>query len=469
MAGQFTNPFPQFFNSTPTVYASGNLYFYVSGTSTPLDTYSDEDLSVANANPVPLNSAGRPATQIFLQDADYKVVLKDSAGTTIWTADPVRARDSALVIATKTGSGSPSGVVAGTAGSAGVLPTMYWDYTNEILYVCTLTGSAATAEWTAINASAATQTFSAPQGRLTLTSATPVLVSDATSATAVYYTPFVGNLVPIYNGTSMVPTTFSELTLTLASQHVLSTIYDVFVFSNSGVVTLATGPAWSVSTAGSGARGTGSGTTQLARVGGLWTNAVQIAGRNGATTYTIGANLATYLGSIFIDGSAGQVTCHTAFGQSRKWGVWNAHNRVPVILKAGDATASWSYNTGTIRAANGAAANSLTIFSGLPEEVYQIDRFQTVENGTTGSNTGEATAGIGVNSTTAYSGFVGAGLISVSGISGIVFTSTLHGRHVALPSIGINTISALEQGSASGTDTWRGGEEDCLLTAMWRA
>src|SRR6185369_459996 len=42
------------------------------------------------------------------------------------------------------------------------------------------------------------------------------------------------------------------------------------------------------------------------------------------------------------DSSAGQVTCHRAWGQSRKWGVWSAYNRQPLYLKAGDSTGAGS-------------------------------------------------------------------------------------------------------------------------------
>jgi hypothetical protein len=245
--------------------------------------------------------------------------------------------------------------VAGTAGSSSVLPDFYWDYTNSILYVCTTTGSSSTAVWTAVNASAATPATPAPQGRLSLTPSTPVLVSDTTN-NGVYYTPYVGNLIPVYNGSTMIPTTFSELFLTPVASHAANTIYDVFVFSNSGVLTLVTGPAWNTSTAGAGARGTGAGTTQLTRVQGLWTNAVSMSARNGSTTYTVGANLGTYVGSIFIDSGGTSTTRHIGYGQSRKWGLWNAYNRVPIFIQAGDSTASWNYTTNTIRASNGSSA-----------------------------------------------------------------------------------------------------------------
>ena len=319
MANRFENPFQQFFTSTPAPYSGGVLRFYASGTSTPLAVYTDSGLSAGSATSVTLNSAGRPSQAIFLQNLEYKVTLEDSGGSIIWTADPVSTSDFSAQAKFKGYAGNPNGNVAGTAASTTIPADVIWDYTNNIEYVCTTTGVAAAAVWTAVNASASTPAVPEPQGRLTLTSVTPVLAADVVAATAVYYTPFAGNLVPIYNGTSTVPTTFSELTLTLVASHALSTLYDVFVFSNSGVLTLATGPAWNTSTAGAGARGSGAGTTQISRLNGFWVNTVSMTGRNGSTTYTIAANRGTYLGSIFIDGTAGQCTCHVSFGQSRKW------------------------------------------------------------------------------------------------------------------------------------------------------
>jgi hypothetical protein len=478
MAGRFNNPYPQFLDSTPEAYSGGTLSFYASGTSTLQSVYSDEALSTPITNPVTLNAAGRATTDIFLQDLEYKVVLKDSSGTTIWTADPVSARDSSLIAKTLTGSGSPNGTVAGTAGSSTILPDFYWDYTNRVLYVCTTTGTSSTAVWTAINASSATASVPPPQGRLTLTSNAPVLSSGVSAGTAVYYTPFIGNQAPIYNGSTMVPTEFAELTLTLSSSHAANSIYDIFVFNNSGVVTLATGPAWSSATAGSGSRGTGAGTTELTRVKGLWVNAVSMTARNGSTTYTVGANLGTYLGSIFMDGSNGQVTCHTAFGQSRKWGVWNAYNRVPTTLLAGDSTASWNYTTNTIRASNNTSANSLTTLIGLPEEAVDLSFVQSVIGGST-SLTSQIIAnfeiGIGVNSSSTFSGKKGfGGIRSTGGTSSIdvVLQCDLTASHLALPTIGTNAYSCNErttQVNGAPTVNYQGTSASMLLKAVFRA
>lgn len=461
MGSLLPNPFHQFMNSAAVAYSGGVLRFYISGTSTPLAVYSDRLLTSSIGTSVTLNSAGRPSTLVFLQPQQYKITLEDSDGVIVWTADPVNGNDFAIFPKWTPGSGSPNGVVAGTAGSSGVLPDVYFDYTNSVLYICTTSGTASTAIWTAVNASAATPAVTPPQGRLTLTSATPVISTDVTAATAVYYSPYTGNLVPVYNGSSFTPTTFSELTLTLASQHVASSIYDVFVFSNSGVLTLATGPAWTTATAGSGARGSGAGTTQLSRVLGYYTNAVSMTGRNGATTYTIGANLGTYVGSLLIDGSNGQVSCHVTYGQSRKWAVWNAYNRVPIVLQAGDTGSSWTYATATIRASNNSSANSLSLFMGLAEEYADLSFLQYVVVGAGGG--ASVNGGIGYNSTSAFSGKRG----TVPQAGGAAFNQDIIARYTPPPSIGLNTVTALEKGSGAGTITWNSGNADMLLTARW--
>lgn len=477
MAGRFVNPYPQFADATPDVYAGGRLCFYATGTSTPLDTYTTKALAVANPNPIVLNSAGRPAVDIFLQDLEYKVVLKDANDNEIWTADPVSHRDSLLVAKTITGSGSPNGSVAGTAGSSSVLPDFYWDYTNSILYVCTTTGTSSTAVWTAINASSATPAVPPPQGRLTLTSATPVLSADTTSS-AVYYTPYTGNLIPIYSGSAMIPTSFSELSLSLVASHVASTIYDIFVFSNAGVLTLVTGPAWTTSTAGAGARGTGGSTTQLARVQGIWTNAVSMSARNGSSTYTVGANLGTYVGSIFIDAGGAATTCHVAYGQSRKYGLWNAYNRVPIIVKAGDTTAGWTIGGGgggAYRALNNGTSNSITIFSGMPEMAYDCTSYLRVTYTATTSQALQFFTAIGFNSTSAASGLVGTGAVNNgAGVSGnFTNTNSAIGKLATTPNlIGINVITHLEAYTVTGAaapSAVAGGEASNMLTASWMA
>lgn len=73
--------------STPA--AGGSLYFYTTGTNTPKNVYTDDGLGTALGSSVTLDSAGRP-TQDFWGSGEYRVTLKNSSGTTIWTRDNVR-------------------------------------------------------------------------------------------------------------------------------------------------------------------------------------------------------------------------------------------------------------------------------------------------------------------------------------------------------------------------------------------
>ena len=90
MAFPAINAMLQFFDNSGNVLSGGLLYTYAPGTTTPKTTYTDENLSVPNANPIELDSAGRCV--IFLTDGEeYKFVLKTSAGVTLSTVDEVKS------------------------------------------------------------------------------------------------------------------------------------------------------------------------------------------------------------------------------------------------------------------------------------------------------------------------------------------------------------------------------------------
>lgn len=62
--------------------ASGLVYFYEAGTSTPLDTFSTSDLDPAgaNTNPIVLNASGFSTTPIYCSAAAYKINVTDANG-----------------------------------------------------------------------------------------------------------------------------------------------------------------------------------------------------------------------------------------------------------------------------------------------------------------------------------------------------------------------------------------------------
>jgi hypothetical protein len=84
-----------------------------------------------------------------------------------------------------------------------------------------------------------------PQGRLTLTTGTPVMRADVTAATTIYYDTFIGNQVPV--GGTMLTIGSDEISMGLDAgvpHAAANTVYDIFGISNSGTLVIAIGPAW---------------------------------------------------------------------------------------------------------------------------------------------------------------------------------------------------------------------------------
>lgn len=76
------------FDSDGNPLHGGFLYTYDAGTTTPKVTYKDKDENSTNTNPIELDSRGE--ADVWLADANYKVVLKDSDDATIWTVDNIK-------------------------------------------------------------------------------------------------------------------------------------------------------------------------------------------------------------------------------------------------------------------------------------------------------------------------------------------------------------------------------------------
>ena len=75
------------------VLSGAQVFFYRVGTSTKKDTYSDSAKTVANANPLVLDSAGRLPSDVFmLTDEQYKIVLAPSTDTDPPTS-PILTKD----------------------------------------------------------------------------------------------------------------------------------------------------------------------------------------------------------------------------------------------------------------------------------------------------------------------------------------------------------------------------------------
>ena len=179
------------------------------------------------------------------------------------------------------------------------------------------------------------------QGRLTLTTATPITTSDVTAATSVYVTPFRGNRVTIYDSTAAVwkQYSFSEITISLAGQ-AADTNYDVFLYVSSGAVA-AQIVAWTDATNRATAL-----TTQ---------NGVYV--KNGATGYL-------YIGTIRTTATIGQ--CEDSV---TKRYVWNYYNRAFRNMVVKDTTDTWTYATNTWRSKNNSTTNRFQFVRGVSEDM----------------------------------------------------------------------------------------------------
>jgi hypothetical protein len=121
-------PKAQFLTNNGEPLVGGKLYSYAAGTTTPLATYTTYAGTIANTNPVILDSRGE-ANVWLTSGVLYKLALYDADNALIWTVDNVSSRDDGIftgpvagTTATFSGaltaaSGAFSGAVSGTTGT----------------------------------------------------------------------------------------------------------------------------------------------------------------------------------------------------------------------------------------------------------------------------------------------------------------------------------------------------------------
>ena len=136
MAQRFIEPIARIFTNAGAVGVGYKYYFYLTGTTTPVTTYQDINLTVANTNPVLSDANGR-FPEIWYSDlSQLKLIVKDSSNNTIETVDPVGATASAISL-----------------NDFDVRPTSYWGLTAGTSTAYTLIANPT------ISAYANTQTF----------------------------------------------------------------------------------------------------------------------------------------------------------------------------------------------------------------------------------------------------------------------------------------------------------------------
>ena len=107
----------QFFDNNGVPLAGGLIYTYAAGTTTPQATYTTSAGTIAHANPIVLDSAGRvPGGQIWLLFAGYKFVLKTSTTVLVATYDNINPATGVVpTISNFTGDGTTVSFALGNA------------------------------------------------------------------------------------------------------------------------------------------------------------------------------------------------------------------------------------------------------------------------------------------------------------------------------------------------------------------
>lgn len=257
------------------------------------------------------------------------------------------------------------------------------------------------------------------QGRLTLTTGTPVTTSDVAAATTLYFAPYKGNQIGLYDGTRWKLYAFTERSISIPAT--TDTNYDVYLYDNSGTLTLEL-VAWTNDT----------------------TRATALATQDGIYVKT-GATTRRYLGTVRTTDTSGECEDST----SRRF-VWNYYNQINRPLLAKDSTASWTYSVNTWRAANNATAFGVArvgVVVGVAEAPILMRYSMFVY--TTGVPW--VAAGIGIDSTAVNS----APVWGTAGAAGVYTTLPIPVINQAL-SAGYHYVQALEKVQAVGTTTWHG-------------
>ena len=103
--------------------SGGFIYTYQAGSSTPLATYTDNNGTIANSNPIVLNPDGRTPSEIWLQSGySYKFQIQTSTGVLIQTLDNIYG-----IPQSSSGGGGgaslPTGTIVIWSGAIGSVPT----------------------------------------------------------------------------------------------------------------------------------------------------------------------------------------------------------------------------------------------------------------------------------------------------------------------------------------------------------
>lgn len=496
-------PLAQWFDNAGAVLDEGGLCVFVAGSSSTLaTTYTTAALSVANANPIEFDSAGRPSSGgVFLTPGtSYRFILKDfsgvvtptcvpDTGSTIWTVDHVEAVPGSSAAVDVTGTAGES-IAAGDAvflsNGACALTTGQW-YRTDADTLCRSTDAAMVGMAPSAIASAASGSIrivgavttsglsagspyyaGASAGALVATPPTNAIrMGQAQSATVfiVGYTeapvgprgPPCGRLTL----TSGTPVTVADVTAA-------GTLYYA---PYGGCTTVPTfdGVNWQHSNFAELSIAVPAVATQLYDVfiydnaGTLaleltaWTNdttrATALTTQNGVYVKT-GALTRLYLGSVRTV-TASQLNDSFALRH-----VWNYYHRQVRLSRVAPTADNWSWTTDTYQQWAASAANQLDFVIGVAEVAIHAECRGFASN----AGAVNVAVSMGVNGITASTVAVWRWQLTVAGVATPVSAALDY-----YPAVGRNYVTALERSEAAGVTTWLGdnGGATQVQAAIW--
>jgi hypothetical protein len=301
-----------------------------------------------------------------------------------------------------------------------------------------------------------------PLGRLCLVSGVPVISSDCIAKTSIFYTPYLGNTLPVHDGAGFVERKFSEIELHLdadtahAGYHEAGKNYDLFIFDDNGTLRLGSGPAWTTDT---------SRVAAVSRVDGVLVNFGANCmrwGANATDISTVPAHQATYLGT-FRASENGQTQFDVVpppvnGGTNNKMYLWNQYNRVEMHSICRDLLSNWIYTGSAFRPSNNSDNNRISLVCGFVEDAISAYFTQASSNTLGGVLRRIALAFNGYTNTNTET-FISAGAGEI--VSG---TSVMYRRP---PNAGFNRIQAIERSNTSGVTKWYGGGDQELRVTFW--
>lgn len=242
-----------------------------------------------------------------------------------------------------------------------------------------------------------TNNLRVPGGRLTLTSGNPGYVNVASAGT-VYYTPYLSNIISLYNGRCWNDYVFSELSLTIST--LTGTMYDIFAYDNGGTVTL-TAVAWASSTA----------------------RAASLVYQDGYLVRSSSYKNYLYLGSFYLIISNG--TNSLTADSITKRCLWNYYNRIEKLLTVSENT-QHSYSS-TLRPWNNSSTNNNLVFVvGVSEDLIHVNMFTSQSNATSGNRSDTFVL---LDDTTIVSNYGGRSSVTVKQTVSCSFLITALGAH----------------------------------------